>query len=369
MPWLAGKEKMYLDEVISSNSFAGNGPFTKRCHAFLEQKFEVPHVLLTTSCTAALELAAMAHNLGQGDEIIVPSYTFVSTASAFLRTGASVIFADMDPDTLMLDPNDVKNRITERTKAVVAVHYAGFAADLTALNRICDAHGLILIEDAAQGLASSSNEYWLGTVGSMGCISFHETKNIHCGLGGALFINDPEFFDRTENIWERGTNRTKMFKGLVDKYSWVETGSSFYPSELQAAFLLAQLEEMGRNLDERSLISESYDLHLSKLAESGRMKQQYRAPSLSWNHHAVVIILESQELADKVRIHLKSRKINAYIGYVPLHTSEMGLKMGWKAEDLPVTHAIASRVLRLPIHHQMTVDDVERVCNEIATCL
>ncbi len=369
VPFLSRNEGAYIDEVFENGEFAGNGPFTKRCQSWLEDRFEVPHVLLTTSCTAALELSSMIHDIGTGDEVILPSYTFASTASAFLRNGATLVFAEIDPDTLMLDPEDVESRVTNRTKAVVPIHYAGRPADLHSIGRICEERDLILIEDAAQGLGSTCGGAWQGTVGSMGCISFHETKNIHCGLGGALFLNEPNLFDRAEDIWERGTNRSKMFKGLVDKYSWIEPGSSFYPAEIQAAFLLAQLEAMEENLSLRAPLTEAYLERLSVTADDGLLAIQTAADGERWNHHAVAIILPYVEDADLVRVTLREEDIHAYIGYVPLHSSPMGLSLGWSPEDLPVTEDVAQRVLRLPLHHEMTVQDVETVCSLIDSTL
>jgi dTDP-4-amino-4,6-dideoxygalactose transaminase len=308
----------------------------------------------------------MAYEIGFGDEVIVPSYTFAATASAYHRNGARVVFADINPETLMVDPRDIEERITPRTKAIVPVHYAGFSAQMEEIASICEENNLILIEDAAQGLCSTGmGSRWLGSIGSLGCISFHETKIIHSGLGGALFVNEDGLFDRIEEIWERGTNRTKMFKGLVDKYSWVEPGSSFYPSELQAAFLLAQLESIDDNLSWRKELTGSYLEKLAPLQSNGLIKMQTNDDSEKWNSHAMVIILDSSETCDGLRVFLKERGVNAYIGYVPLHSSKMGLSLGWQPQDLPITEEYAHRVLRLPLHHEMSVDDISRVCSEI----
>ena len=369
VPYVTGKELDYIHEVFENKVFAGNGPFTKRVHRFLEERYGVPHALLTHSCTGAMEIAAIVLDLGPGDEVIVPSYTFCSTASAFLRTGATIVFCEIDPATMNLDAADVARRITPKTKAIVPVHYGGIAADMDALMALAQEHGLRVVEDAAQGIEATLGGRWLGAIASMGALSFHETKNIQCGLGGALFVNDPSFFDRAENIWERGTNRTKMFKGLVDKYSWVEMGSSFYPSEVQAAFILAQLESIDDNLAERRTIYDAYINGLTPLAEKGMLALPVVGSGRVVNCHACFVIFNSVDDCDGVREHLKARDIWAYIGYVPLHSSPMGQRLGYKAEDLPITEAYAPRVLRLPLHTEMTADDASLVCTEIASYL
>ncbi|MCA9603229.1 MAG: aminotransferase class V-fold PLP-dependent enzyme, partial [Myxococcales bacterium] len=241
VPYLGGNELKYLAQVIEGKHFAGNGPFTEKVQAFLEERYGIARVLLTHSCTGALEMVPLLLDLGPGDEVILPSYTFSSTASGFVRAGCRVVFADVDPETMMLDPGDVERRITKKTKLIMPVHYAGIAADMQGIAEVAARHGIPVVEDAAQGLDASLDGRPLGTFGPLGTMSFHETKNIHAGLAGALYINDPALADRAVYIWERGTNRQEVLRGVVDKYSWVEVGGSFYPSELQAAFLLAQL--------------------------------------------------------------------------------------------------------------------------------
>ncbi len=366
-PYVTGREGAYVQQVLEGGPFGGNGPFTRRCQELL-RALTGRRALLTTSCTGALELAAMALDCGPGDEVIVPSYTFVSTASAFLRTGAKIVFAEVDPRTLMLDVDDVERRMTARTKAVAVVHYAGVTADLARLTTLCSAAGVALVEDAAQGFGSTQDGVHLGTVGRFGTLSFHETKNVHCGLGGALYLDDADF-DRVENMWERGTNRTKMFRGLVDKYSWVEPGSSFYPTELQAAYLLAQLEGLDENLRLRAALSGAYDLRLAQLEAAGKLTVQPRPEGLAWNHHAMACVFPTFEVTEAVRLGLKASGVHAYIGYVPLHSSPMGLRLGGQVDDLPVTEDVAKRVLRLPLHHAMSVADVDRVCDGIEAAL
>lgn len=364
-PYVTDTERGYLEEVLASRRFAGNGPFTQRVHRLLEERFGIPHVLLTHSCTGALELAALRLELEPGDEVIVPSYTFAATASAFLRTGASIVFCDVDPTTMNLDPADVATRITERTRAVVPVHYGGIGARMDEILALADEHDLHVVEDAAQGLGASIGDQGLGSIAGMGAVSFHETKNLHAGLGGALFVNDTDLFDRAEDMWERGTNRTKMFKGLVDKYTWVEQGSSFYPSELQAAFLLAQLEHLDENLAERHVLYDRYDSHLRPLEAQGRFALPRIPPDRHLNWHSYFLIAESIDDADLIREGLGARGIQAFIGYVPLHSSPMGRKLGFTPDDVPITEELAPRVLRLPFHNDLTIDDVDRVAAAI----
>lgn len=368
-PYITGGELAYIQQVIENGGFAGNGDFTKRASALLAERFHTPHVLLTHSCTAALEITALVYDLGPEDEVILPSFTFVSTASAFLRTGAKLVFCEVDPQTMTVDVDDVARRITDRTKLIAPIHYAGVGADMTALAALAAERNVHLVEDAAQGLGATHNGRWLGTFGELASFSFHETKNIHCGLGGALFVNNADLFDRAEDIWERGTNRTKMFRGLVDKYRWVELGSSFYPTELQAAFLLSQLEDLDQNTASRRPIFEAYRERLEPLAERGLLAVQQIDPANTHNYHACYAIFDSPEVCDKVRLHLVAKKINAFIGYVPLHSSPMGLKLGYQADDLPLTEEYSQRLLRFPLHHLMEVDDAHRIVDEIESVL
>ena len=367
-PFVTGKEIQYLSEVLAHGEFGGNGPFTKRVHELLQARYGVPHVLLTHSCTGALELAALSLDIGPGDEVIVPSYTFATTASSFLRTGASIVFCEIDPSTMNLDPEDALDRMTERTRVIVPVHYGGIGSDIPLILKEAGPQ-VEVVEDAAQGIEARFEDQFLGTMAPLGTISFHETKNLHSGLGGALFVNDPRRFDRIEDMWERGTNRTKMFRGNVDKYTWVELGSSFYPSELQAAFLLAQLEAIDRNMSERRRLYDVYSALLVPLRDRGLLELPVVAESHQLNYHSVFLILRSRETADTVRAHLLRDDIHAYIGYVPLHSSPMGLRMGYKPSDLPLTEEFAPRVLRLPMHNKMSVDDVEVVCRSLESAL
>jgi dTDP-4-amino-4,6-dideoxygalactose transaminase len=355
--------------LIDSGHFAGNGPFTRKVHDLLEQRYGIPHVLLTHSCTGALELAALLLDLTPDDEVIVPAYTFASTAAGFLRTGARIVFADVEPPTMDIDADDVKRKMTSRTRAIVPVHHDGIGADKDRLTTLAADSDAVLVEDAAQGLEAQMDGRWLGSIAPLGAVSFHETKNLHSGLGGALFVNDAALFGRGEDIWERGTNRAKLFKGLVDKCTWVELGSSFYPSELQAAFLYAQLESIDENLAERLMLYERYDKLLRPLEARGAFQLPIVLPGTVLNTHAYYLIANSVSDADRVRVGLKARDIHAYIGYVSLHSLPMGARLGYAPSDLLTTEAYASRVLRLPLHDSMTGEDVDVVAGAIAEVL
>lgn len=361
-PYISGNELKYIEQVFHNNHFQGNGPFTQKCQGFLEEYLDAQKVLLTDSCTSALEISALLLKQNENDEVILPSYTFSSTASAFARAGYKLIFAEIDPLTMMLDASDVAAKISSRTRAIVPVHYAGFPADLDTLIGIADSSNCELVEDAAQALGSSLNGKRLGTHGTTGCISFHETKNIHAGLAGALIINDQELIDRATCIWERGTNRQAVLRGLVDKYTWVEIGGSFYPTELQAAFLLAQLESLERNLSERSVIFNAYSRLLAEPRSEGKLHYVVPDTESGFNYHAFVVSFNDIGSCERVRKHLVQNRVAAYIGYVPLHSSPVGRSLGYKPDDLPVTEEYAQRLLRLPLHNNLTVSDVERVC-------
>ena len=363
IPFVAGREMDYLAEVMRTRHFAGNGPFTQKCQAVIEDKFHVPKVLLTHSCTAALEMSALLMGIGPGDEVIMPSYTFCSTASAFARTGARIVFCYIDPATMMADVDDMASRITPRTRVLVPIHYGGLACDIDRIAGLAKDRGIALVEDAAQGFDALWNDRPLGTFGHLGCISFHETKNLHAGLCGALYINDEdlEFQDRAIRVWERGTNRQAVLRGVVDKYTWTDLGSSFYPTELQAAFLLAQLEAMTANKAKRQALRQRYDAGLLPLARRGSFHLPQIPQGLDSNYHACFVVFYSEADCERARLALKERNIAAYIGYVPLHTSPMGMALGNKLGDLPKTEQYASRVLRLPFHNELKDADVDRV--------
>ena len=366
VPFLSGGESKYIDEVFDQNQFAGNGVFTKKVQERLEELLSAKKVLLTNSCTAALELAAMLSGFGPGDEVLVPSFTFVTSASAILRTGADVIFCEIDPDTMLLDLNDVRSKITENTKGIVAVDYGGYSVNYREVGEICKKYDLICIEDAAQGLGSSWEGKALGTHSRFGAISFHETKNIHCGLGGCLILNNAEDIERGEILWERGTDRSAFFKGLVDKYSWQDVGSSFYPSELQAAFLYAQLEKIDENLFARKKLWNYYNKLLTPLEEKGVLKIIRGDKNSKHNSHMVAILLPTKKDADNTRMVLNKNGIEAVIHYVPLHTSPMGKSLGYFDSDLPKTLNAANRLIRLPLHLSMDLEDIDYIISVLS---
>ena len=355
VPFITGKERAYIDEVFENGHFAGNGPFTTRVQTWLEGHLGAPRVLLTHSCTAGLEIAAILNRLAPGDEVLMPSFTFVTTASSMMRSGAVPVFCEINPDTMLIDLDDAASRITPRTKAIVPVHYAGISPDMEEIMKFADAHNLAVIEDSAQGLGSTWKGQPLGTFAPLGAISFHETKNIHSGLGGCLIVNDVDLVGLAEIIWERGTDRSAFFKGFVDKYSWQEVGSSFYPSELQAAFLLAQLEAMDENLAARRRIWGEYDELLTPLEDAGILRILRSSPDCVDNAHMFAIQLPTPEAADRTRILLNEGGVQAVIHYVPLHTSGMGARLGYSSDDLPVTVEAAGRLLRLPLHLDQSI--------------
>ena len=361
VPFLSGNEKDYINEVFDAQEFAGNGRFTKRAQKMLENMLGAERVLLTHSCTGALEMAAMLAGFGPGDEVLVPSYTFVTSASSVMRTGATPVFCEIDEETMLLDLDDVEAKINSKTRGIVAVDYAGFGLDYTRIDALCSRHNLVCIEDAAQGLGSEWNNQPLGTHTRFGTISFHQTKNIHSGLGGCLVLNDANDVAKAEMIWERGTNRSAFFKGLVDKYNWQVVGSSFYPSELQAAFLCAQLEQLDDNLSRRMELWNHYEKSLSPLENSGEFRVLRQPKKCKHNAHMMALVLPSPEEADRARLYLNENGVQAVIHYVPLHQSPVGKELGYDEHQLPITSKTAASLIRLPLHLDMNKDDVEHV--------
>ena len=361
VPFLSGNEKDYINEVFDAQEFAGNGRFTKRAQKMLENMLGAERVLLTHSCTGALEMAAMLAGFGPGDEVLVPSYTFVTSASSVMRTGATPVFCEIDEETMLLDLDDVEAKINSNTRGIVAVDYAGFGLDYTRIDALCSKHNLVCIEDAAQGLGSEWNNQPLGTHTRFGTISFHQTKNIHSGLGGCLVLNDANDVAKAEMIWERGTNRSAFFKGLVDKYNWQVVGSSFYPSELQAAFLCAQLEQLDDNLSRRMELWNHYEKSLSPLENSGEFRVLRQPKKCKHNAHMMALVLPSPEEADRARLYLNENGVQAVIHYVPLHQSPVGKDLGYNEHQLPITSKTAASLIRLPLHLDMNKDDVEHV--------
>lgn len=363
-PFIVGKELFYLAQAVLNQRLSGDGPFTKKCHKWLEEQFRANKTLLTHSCTAALEMAALLIDIQPGDEVIMPSYTFVSTANAFVLRGAKIRFVDIRADTLNLDETLIEEAIHETTKAIVPVHYAGVACDMDPIMEIANRHDLWVIEDAAQGVKSRYKEKYLGTIGHLGAYSFHETKNFMSGEGGALLINDERFVSRAEMIREKGTNRSAFFRGEVDKYTWVEVGSSYLPSELMAAFLYAQLEESEKITEKRSMIFNYYHSNLFDLEQDGKLRRPQIPDFATHTGHMYYILLNSLETRTKLIQDLRTHGIHSVFHYVPLHNSPMGLKHGVTTK-LPVTEDLSSRVLRLPCYYELTTDEIDKVVDHL----
>ena len=360
-PFFAGQELAYIAAAVASGSIAGGGNFTRKCSAWLEEHLRTERALLTHSCTGALEMAAILLQVEPGDEVIMPSFTFVSTANAFVLRGARPVFVDIRPDTLNIDETLIEAAITPRTRAIVPVHYAGGACAMESIMAIAAHHRLMVVEDAAQGLLSRHQNRSLGSIGHLGCLSFHETKNVICGEGGALLVNDPGLVERAEIILEKGTDRKKFFSGMVDKYSWVDIGSSFLPSDLIAAFLYAQLENADRIVAKRLGIARAYHARLLALAQAGHIVLPAIERVSAGNGHIFYVLVRNEEVRRALIPHLNARGIEAVFHYVPLHTSAAGQAYGRQSGDLAMTESIALRLLRLPIYFEMSEDDVDYV--------
>jgi dTDP-4-amino-4,6-dideoxygalactose transaminase len=348
-PYMTGKELWYIAQAHANGHLAGDGAFTRQCSAWLEQRTGASKALLTHSCTAALEMAAILANLGPGDEVIMPSYTFVSTANAFVLRGAVPVFVDIRPDTLNIDETLIEAAITARTRAIVPVHYAGVACEMDAIMDIARRHGLLVIEDAAQGCMASYRGRALGAIGHLGCLSFHETKNIISGEGGALLINDPELVQRAEIIREKGTDRSRFFRGQVDKYTWCDVGSSFLPGELIAAFLWAQMEAADGITDQRLDLWRHYHAAFEG-AESGGLVRRPRIPDgCTHNAHMYYLLLRDMEHRAGFIGQLKAMGIWAVFHYVPLHSSPAGRQFGRVHGEMHHTDDLSRRLVRLPM--------------------
>jgi dTDP-4-amino-4,6-dideoxygalactose transaminase len=356
----AGREQENINAAIEGGHLAADGPFTIRCSEWLEDRLGSP-VLLVHSCTAALEMSAVLAELGPGDEVIMPSYTFVSTANAFVTRGATPVFVDVREDTLNLDPAAIEAAITPRTKAIAPVHYAGVGCDMDEVIRVAGEHGLTVIEDAAQGLLATSDGRPLGTSGALGALSFHETKNVTCGEGGALIVNDRELMDRAEIIREKGTDRSRFFRGQTDKYTWMDVGSSHAMSELGAAFLWAQLEEAERLTGLRLAIWERYHEAFADLEEAGRLRRPVVPAGKTHNAHMYYLLLEDRERREGLIAHLDRAEIGAVFHYIPLHSSPAGQRYGRAAGPLPLTDELSARLVRLPLWPEMGEAEVGRV--------
>ncbi len=369
-PFIAGNELRYIKQAVITNGHtSGGGAFTQKCQEWLVNNLRSGAAFLTHSCTAALEMSAILCDLQSGDEIIMPSFTFVSTANAFALRGARPVFVDIRPDTLNIDETLILPAITPRTKAIVPVHYGGVACAMDEILRIAMDSGLVVIEDAAQALLSTYKGKSLGALGHIGCLSFHETKNVISGEGGALLVNKdlgPELVDRAEIVWEKGTNRKAFFQGHTDKYTWVQLGSSFLPSEIAAAFLLAQFEYAHEIVDKRRRLVSLYRQSLKPLEDSGFIKlPQAPGPDSDSNGHLFYILTSNTSERCKLIDFLARQGVMAVFHYVPLHSSPAGKKYGRMSDDLPVTDDISSRLLRLPLYFEMNPDDVAIVSEAV----
>jgi dTDP-4-amino-4,6-dideoxygalactose transaminase len=360
-PSFVGKEFDYITQAMEMLHISGDGYFTKRCQASLEQDLGVAKALLTTSCTHALEMTAFLLDLQPGDEVIVPSFTFVSTVNAFVIRGARPVFIDIRPDTLNLDEALLADKVSPKTKGIVPVHYAGVGCEMDAIMAIARRFDLAVVEDNAHGLFGRYKGQYLGTFGNMATQSFHETKNITCGEGGALLINDPAIIERAEIIREKGTNRSRFFRGQVDKYTWVDLGSSYLPSDILAAFLYAQLEARELIQARRQRIWEYYYVHLTEWAQSHNVRLPFVPEYCEQSYHMFYLLMPDLETRQAMIAHLKADGIQAVFHYLPLHSSEMGIQFGGKSGDCPVTEDISDRLLRLPFYNTLTEADQERV--------
>ncbi|MBW4438737.1 MAG: dTDP-4-amino-4,6-dideoxygalactose transaminase [Pleurocapsa minor GSE-CHR-MK-17-07R] len=348
-PALVGNELALIAESVQSGHISGDGLFTRHCHTLLEDTLGVKKALLTTNCTHALEMSALLLNLQPGDEVIIPSFTFVSTVNAFVLRGAVPVFADVRPDTLNLDERQLEALITPRTRAIVPVHYAGVACEMDTIMAIAARHNLMVVEDNAHGLFGKYKGQWLGTFGALATQSFHETKNFSCGEGGALLINDAELVDRAEIIREKGTNRSRFFRGMVDKYSWVDVGSSYLPSDVLAAFLYAQFEQREAIQSRRGAIWQRYADELAAWAGEHGVSLPHVPDECEQPYHMFYLLLPSLDVRTRLIAHLKAHDILAVFHYLPLHLSDMGLKLGGYVGQCPVTEDISDRLLRLPL--------------------
>lgn len=366
-PGFAGNEMSYMAAAVANGHLSGDGSFTRACHSLLETALGVPKALLTTSCTHALEMTALLLDLQPGDEVIVPSFTFVSSINAYVLRGARPVFADIRPDTLNLDETRLEALITPRTRAIVVVHYAGVGCAMDAIMAIANRHGIPVIEDNAHGLFGKYKSRYLGTFGAMATQSFHETKNFTCGEGGALLINDPRYIERAEIIREKGTNRSRFFRGQVDKYTWVDIGSSYLPSDLLAAFLLAQLEQREAIQARRRQIWECYDECLEGWAQQQGIRRPIIPADCEQAYHMYYLLLPSLDARQRLIEHLKAQGILSVFHYLPLHLSDMGRKFGGQPGDCPVTEDVSDRLLRLPFFTALTPSEQMRVIETVTS--
>ena len=362
-PFLAGKELEYVSQAIASPG--SDGPFTQRCARTLRSRFHLQNVLMVPSCSAGLDMAAVLFDLGPGDEVILPSFTFTSTANAVVQRGATPVFVDVRPDTLNIDEQEIERHITKRTKAIFAVHYAGIGCEMDRIMSLAESAGLRVLEDAAQAVNASYRGRALGSIGDLGAYSFHSTKNFSCGEGGALCVNAPDLAERAEILRDKGTNRARFLRGEVDKYTWVDAGASHVPAEIACAYLCAQLEAMDRITDLRRAAHERYITYLSPLAAEGLLRLPVTPEGCVGNYHLFYVLCPDTSSRDTAIADLRRKNIQATFHFIPLHCSPMGQKLGYRAGALPITEDMSGRLLRLPLHPTLTAEEQCR----LAECL
>lgn len=365
IPLVTGKEIRYLSKVLKNKKFSGEGFFAKKCNEWLEKTARVKRALLTSSCTQALEMSAILIDIKNGDEVIMPSYTFPSTANAFVLRGAKVVFVDIRPDTMNLDEKKIKDAITKKTKAIVVMHYAGVGCEMDTIMRTANSYNLFVIEDAAQGIMASYKKRLLGSIGHIGCLSFHETKNFHCGEGGAILLNDKRFIERAEVIREKGTNRRKFLRGEIDKYTWVDVGSSYLISELNAAFLYSHFNLADKTLNKRLKLWERYFKDLIPLEENNLLDLPLIPLECKHNAHIFYIKLKNIEERQMMLNYLRKNGIQAAHHYLPLHLSYAGKKYGVLKGTDKYTSEESDRLLRLPLYYSLSFRNIDFVCNTI----
>ncbi len=361
IPPFVGKELDYVKKAIENKKICGDGEFTKLCNSWIENTTGTKKALLTTSCTHALEMAAILCDIKEGDEVIMPSYTFVSTADAFVSRGAKIVFVDIRPDTLNIDENLIEAAITEKTRAIVPVHYAGVSCEMDKIMELAKKYNLLVVEDAAQGVTATYKGQQLGTIGDFGCYSFHETKNYSMGEGGALLIKDGAYIEQAEIIREKGTNRSKFFRGQIDKYTWVDFGSSYLPSDMNAAYLWAQLESIDKIFSSRMDTWNAYYSALKPLAEEGHIELPFVPENCGHNAH--MFYIKAKDLQERTELisFLKEREIQTVFHYIPLHSAPAGIKYGRFSGEDKFTTKESERLLRLPLYYGLTEDDRNKV--------
>lgn len=365
VPPYTGKEMEYVMQCVENQKICGDGPFTKKCNEWIEKKTGTGKCLLTTSCTHATEMAALLADIKPGDEVIMPAYTFVSTADGFVLRGATPVFVDIRPDTMNIDENKIEAAITEKTKAIVPVHYAGVSCEMDKIMELAKKYNLMVIEDAAQGIMSTYKGKALGTFGEFGCFSFHETKNFSMGEGGALLIRDQKYVEEAEIIREKGTNRSKFFRGQIDKYTWVNYGSSYLPSDMNAAYLYAQLELADEITEHRLLLWNRYYERLLPLAEAGRIELPVIPKGCEHNAHMFYIKARDLEERSAFIDFMAKKQIKCVFHYIPLHTAPAGQKFGrFHGEDVYTTKE-SERLVRLPMYYKLTLEEVDGICDQI----